>query len=111
MSQDVFTKVLGGLVECDMERGRSVYNLRSNRLLDSVLGLRWDERIFNINGDFAYVIGQTVKFWLSKKASIVEYKVVGNGKYVKSEIEGSWQLVFTFVRGDVNRLQYEQRHI
>ena len=38
-SQDVFTKVLGGLVECDMERGRSVYNLRSNRLLKQSSGL------------------------------------------------------------------------
>ena len=27
VSQDVFTKVLGGLVECDMERGRSCLQL------------------------------------------------------------------------------------
>ena len=51
------------------------------------------------------------RFGLAKKPPLVEYKVVGNGKYVRSEIEGSWQLVFTFVRGDGTRLQYEQRHI
>ena len=102
----MFTKVLGSSFNGVMERDRLVYNLRSNRLLDDVLGLKWDKRIFNICGDFAYVIEGTVKFSLGKKSPIVECKVVGRGKYVKSEIDDNSQVVLTFVRGDGNSLQY-----
>ena len=105
-AEDVFTKVLGSSFNGVMDRGRLVYNLRSNRLLDDVLGLKWDKRIFNICGDFAYVIEGTVKFSLGKKSPIVECKVVGRGKYVKSEIDDNSQVVLTFVRGDGNSLQY-----
>lgn len=110
VSEDVFTHVLGNLVGSVMERGKAVYKLNSNRVLDEILGLKWDDRIFNSNGDFAYVIEKTTKFWLGKKSPVVEYKVLGNGKYIRSEIEDTSQAVFTFVRGDGNRLQYEQRH-
>ena len=37
-AEDVFTKVLGSLVDGFMERDRLVYNLELNRLLDGVLG-------------------------------------------------------------------------
>ena len=31
--------------------------------------------LFNPNGDFAYVIEQTVKYWLSKKTAVVDINV------------------------------------
>ena len=37
-AEDVFTKVLGSLVDGFMERDRLVYNLELNRLLDGILG-------------------------------------------------------------------------
>lgn len=110
VGQDVFMHVLGNFLQGIKEKGRTVYHLRSNRLLDAVLGLKWDERIFNTNGDFAYVIEKTTAFWLSKKSSVVEYKKLGDGKYIKSEIEDTPQVIFTFVRGDGNKIQYNQRH-
>ena len=39
--------------------------MESNLLLDGVLGINWDKRIFNCNDDFAYVVDGTVKFWLT----------------------------------------------
>ena len=110
VGQDVFMHVLGNFLQGIKEKGRTVYHLPSNRLLDAVLGLKWDERIFNTNGDFAYVIEKTTAFWLSKKSSVVEYKKLGDGKYIKSEIEDTPQVIFTFVRGDGNKIQYNQRH-
>ena len=35
----------------------------------------------------------------------MEFKYIG-GKYIKSEIEDSFMLVFNFVRGDGNKTQY-----
>jgi hypothetical protein len=93
------------------ERGRLVQYMESNRLLDEVLGINWDKRIFNSNGDFAYVIDGTLKFWLARKSPIIEYKFVGHGKVLKSVIEDTTQVVFTFVRGDGNKSQYEHTNI
>ena len=77
--------------------------MESNHLLDNVLGINWDKRIFNCNGDFAYVVDDTMKFWLARKSSIVEYKFVGHGKVLKSFIVDTTQVVFTFIRGDGNK--------
>ena len=73
--------------------------------MDDFIGAKWNERIINENGDFAYVIPGTVRFWLAKRNPIVEFKLIG-GKYVRSEIEDGHQLVFNFVRGDGNRWSY-----
>ena len=82
-----------------------MYEITNNHDLDDLLGLKWNEGILNENGDFAYVIDRAVKYCLSKKSSIVEYKYIG-AKCIKSEIEDSHMLVFTFVRGDGNKTQY-----
>ena len=39
---------------------------------------------------------------------IVEFKFIGN-KYVRSELEDGYQVVFNFVRGDSNRRGYMNR--
>ena len=53
-----------------------VYQLESNRVPDSYLGLKWDERILNVAGDFAYVIPGTIKCWLRQRSPIIEYKLI-----------------------------------
>ena len=42
--------------------GKMVYRLQSNRMLDSYLGLKWDEITLNPAGDFACVIPGTIKY-------------------------------------------------
>ena len=71
-----------------IERGKTVYRIDSNQTLNHLLGIKWDERIFNENGDFAFVIEGTVRFWSSRRTPIQEFKVIG-GKYITSEIEDS----------------------
>lgn len=102
---DVFEGGLATAVGGITERNKTVYKLPSNRLIDNFLGKKWDERIFNGNGDFAYVIHGTVRYWLSKSNPIVEFKLIGD-QYVQSEIEERYFIVFTFVRGDGNRYNY-----
>lgn len=91
-----------------MSRGKTIYSVRSNRDLDELLGAKWDERIFNQYGDFAYVFHGTVRFWCSKKTRVTEYKLIG-GRYVESVIEDGNILIFTFVRGDGNSHNYNNR--
>ena len=102
---DVFSAGLGRVVKPIHYRGKEVYSIKENNCLNGLLGLKWNERILNQNSDFSYVVKGTVKYWLSQRNSIVEYKYIG-GKYVKSEIEDSHFVVFSFVRGDGNRGQY-----
>ena len=105
---DVFDRGLGKVVKGIQIRGKKVHTIKDNAELDHILGLRWNERIFNGNGDFAYVVNGTVKYWLSKRNPIMEFKYIG-GKFVRSEIEGLYALVLTFVRGDGNKRQYISR--
>ena len=99
---DVFDRGLGKVVKGIQIRGKKVHTIKDNAELDHILGLRWNERIFNGNGDFAYGC------WLSKRNPIMEFKYIG-GKFVRSEIEGLYALVLTFVRGDGNKRQYISR--
>ncbi|CAB3981193.1 Hypothetical predicted protein [Paramuricea clavata] len=96
--QDVFEAGLGNMVPGRFYRGEMVYTPRSNRLLDSSLGQKWDERILNQNSDFAYVIVGTIRYWLGQRSSIVEFKYVG-GQLIKSEIENNYFVNFQFVWG------------
>ena len=109
IDQDVFNGGLALVGKAKTERGKVVHSIDSNQTLNHLLGLKWDERIFNENGDFAFVIEGTVRFWLARRNPIQEFKVIG-GKYIKSEIEDNFYLVFTFVRGDGNRHNYATRN-
>lgn len=104
--KDVFE---GGLKKvkatASFKRGKTVYVVSWNRDLDPVLGVKWDERILNENGDFAFVVNGTVCFWCIERQGIKEFKLIG-GRYVESFIEEADNLIFTFVRGDGNRHTY-----
>lgn len=96
---------LGSVLPGIIQRGKLVYRVKSNRMLDSFLGLRWDKRILNPAGDFAYVISGAIKYWLGQRDPITEYKIIGE-QYVRSEVENSYFIAFQFVRGDGNRNYY-----
>ena len=106
VDDDVFYKSLGRISSKKYQRNKLIYEILSNETLDCYIGTKWNERIMNENGDFAYVVPGTVRFWLTKRNPIVEFKLIGD-KYVRSEIEDGHQVVFTFVRGDGNRCGYK----
>ena len=105
VDQDVFMEGLGNVLPGVLQRGKMVYQLESNRVLDSYLGLKWDERILNVAEDFAYVIPGTIKYWLGQRSPIIEYKLIGE-QYARTEVENSNFITFQFVRGDGNRNNY-----
>ena len=106
VDQDVFMEGLGSALPGIIQRGKMVYQVKSNRMLDPFLGVKWDERILNPAGDFAYVIPGTIKYWMGQRNPITEYKIIGE-RYIKSEIENSYFITFQFVRGDGNRNNYQ----
>ena len=77
---------LGSVLPGLLQGGKIVYQLESNRVLDSYLGLRWDERILNVAEDFAYVIPGTIKYWLGQRSPIIEYKLIGE-QYARTQVE------------------------
>ena len=60
---DVFDRGVGKVVKGIQIRGKKVHTIKDNAELDHILGLRWNERIFNENGEYAYVVNGTVKYW------------------------------------------------
>ena len=103
---DVFNESFGSCTSFTPRRGKEIYAIDNNDILDVFFGLNWNERIINEQGDFAYVVPKTVKFWLTKRKPIIEFKLMGN-KYIKTEIDDGYQVVFTFVRGDGNSNGYK----
>ena len=76
VDQDVFMEGVGSVLPGVLQRGKMVYQSESNRVLDSYLGLKWDERILNVAEDFAYVTPGTIKYWLGQRSPIIEYKLI-----------------------------------
>ena len=105
---DVFNNGLASVGKSLIERNRTVFKVKRNKELNNLLGEKWDERILNKNGDFAFVEEGTIKFWLHARDPIKEFKCIGD-KYLEAGIEQGPSLIFTFVRGDGNSADYLAR--
>lgn len=66
---DVFNNELS-LSESHQWNGIWRFKEEFNKELNSLLGARWDERIMNKNGDFAFVQEGSVKFWVHSRDPI-----------------------------------------
>lgn len=106
---DVFNNGLASVGKSSIERNRKVFKVDCNKELNSLLGARWDERIMNKHGDFAFVEDGTVKFWVHSRDPIKEFKFIG-GKYLEAATEQTPCMIFTFVRGDGNSADYIARN-
>ena len=80
-------------------RGIERYKITSYKDLDPLLGPNWHVRGINPNGDFCYVILDTLEFYLHKRKPLKEY-LPSSGSPVVSERELGYALVFAFVRDD-----------
>ena len=54
---------------------------------------------------FCYVIPATVRFWLHEKKPVREFVYVGD-TLVESHTESDLEVIFTFVRGDGVKAEY-----
>ncbi|XP_060062912.1 uncharacterized protein LOC132543427 [Ylistrum balloti] len=53
--------------------GKHVYCIRNRHALEKFLGVSWDFRIINQQGDNFYVITDTVRFWVHERKPMKEY--------------------------------------
>lgn len=95
------------LVEKGKSLGNSRYGLQSYSDMNELLGDKWHLRIININGDFSYVILETVCFYLIRPKPIIEFDVENsddstNLRFTPVYIEQGYSLVFKFVWGNGN---------
>ena len=67
---DVFNNGLASVGKSSMERSTKVFKAEFNKEFNSLLRARWDERIMNKNGDFAFVEKGAVKFWVHSRDPI-----------------------------------------
>ena len=73
---DVFKEGPGSVLPGTIQRGKMVYQVKSNTMLDPFLGMKWDERILNPAGDFAHLISGTIKYWMGQRNPITEVHLI-----------------------------------
>ena len=87
---------------------REVYTIPHLQHFNEVFGERWYIRGLNRAGDFCYVIPGTVSFYLRQTKRGVDYQLQKDGTLQKTYFGKGFQLVFSFVRGDGNVLQWNE---
>ena len=107
IERDIYDAYLTQVGDFKWVKGKKVHCVEKaeDEHFCGLLGLKWNERILNRNGDFSYVVRGTIQFWLHQKSPIKEFFSVGK-QFVENEIENDLVLVFTFVRGDGVNSEY-----
>ena len=82
VNDDILNASLGRITSKWYQRNKLIYEIISNETLDFYIGTKWNGWIMNENGDFAYVVPGTLKFRLTKRNPMVEFKLIG-GKCVE----------------------------
>ena len=100
--------VRGSMQYEQLQAGKSkLYAIPHLSHFNDIFGERWYIRGINVAGDFCYVIPGTAKFYLNQNRRKVDYQLQKDGKLEKTYVETGFELVFSFVRGDGNMLQWE----
>ena len=80
-------------------RGVKHYTVSKFQDLNPLLGVNWYYRGLSVNGDFCYVILNTVEFYLYRRRPMKEYVPVSSDVKEISQNIGD-MLVFSFVKGN-----------
>lgn len=83
-------------------QGNKQYSISSYDDLDDLLGKNWHVRGLNPAGDCCYPILNTIRFYLRRRRSLVEYTPSQGDQEGNRKVEQKqgFILVFLFVRGD-----------
>ena len=76
--------------------GNQYYKIQHYRDLNPLLGSCWHYRGLNNNGDYCYVVLETVEYYLRKGPSLVEY-YPGSGTISSSKVDTGHVVCFSFV--------------
>ena len=78
-------------------RGCQQYKIKHYQDLNHLLGMDWHVRVVNENGDYGYVVSDTVQFHIHRNRPLVEYVSSPNNGLTVHSIDAGYSLVFTFV--------------
>ena len=81
------TKVVGG---------NQHYKINHYRDLNHLLGRNWHFRAINANGDYGYVVMETVSFYIRRNKPLTEYTLVDDS-FVAKSVHTGYSLTFSFV--------------
>ena len=81
-------------------KGVQRYSISSYQDLNTLLGAGWHYRGININGDFCYIILNTVEFYLYHRRSFKEYVPTEDLKVKECHRDAGDMLVFCFIKRD-----------
>ena len=94
----------GGLglsgIKKSVMRGSQRYTISHYKDLNRLLGVDWHVRGINENGDFCFVMLNTLVYYLYHRRSLIEYVATSVGNATKVKRDCGYALVFSFVRGD-----------
>lgn len=82
-------------------RGTQRYKINHFRDLNPFFGQHWHFRGLNTNGDYSYVVLETVEFHLHSRRQLVEYcpPMSASGSISENRTDIGYALTFCFVRG------------
>ena len=82
------TKVVGG---------NQQYKISHYRDLNHLLGSNWHFRGINSNGDYGYVVMETVSFYIHRSKPLIEYILSDKNDLVAKSVDTGYSLLFSFV--------------
>ena len=85
--------------------GNTRYKIQAYSDLDFLLGKNWHYRGINTHADYAFVVLDSVEFYLSKRPTVVEFMPPHsvNDNITATYTDAGYSLNFSFVRGYGNR--------
>ena len=84
--------------------GIQYYKITNYQDLNHLLGANWHFRGININGDYGYVVKETVEFYIRRSKPLNEYIYsCSDGAPIQSSINTGYSLAFCFICGYGNK--------
>ena len=84
--------------------GIQYYRINNYKDLYPFLGVNWHIRGINGNGDYGYVLKETVEFCIRRCRRLTEYVYTpGDDTFLKSSIDAGYMLTFSFICGFGNK--------
>ena len=93
--------------------GTQRYKINHFRDLNPLIGQHWHFRGLNINGDYGYVVLETVEFYLHSCRQLVEYfpPTSASASITEKSTDIGYVLTFCFVRGCGTRSTFGKDHV
>ena len=76
--------------------GNQHYKINHYRDLNHLLGNNWHFRAINANGDYGYVVLETISFYIRRSKPLIEY-ILNGDNFIAKSVNTGYSLTFNFV--------------